>query len=171
MSTVYTTHTHTHMHTQTHAVIKYISATTKLILNIFSSDTTYYTLLPIQTLLSHQLRMDVVFITDTGREYDVLLSSYFKLTQLLPVDSLLHNFVTARIIDLNDTEEIMSLTTTRKKAIYLLHKIAAPLEAGYTEKFYQLLTIMEEYGGDLAKLADEIRTSLNEFTGRSVGVS
>jgi len=81
------------------------------------------------------------------------------------VDSLVHHFITARIIDLNDAEEIMNLTTTRKKAVYILHKIAAPLEAGYTDKFYQLLTIMEEYGGDVAKLADEIRASLSHFTG------
>ena len=96
----------------------------------------------------------------------MLLNSYLKLSQILPVDSLIHHFVTARIIDLNDAEEIMSLTTTRKKAVYILHKIAAPLEAGYTDKFYQLLTIMEEYGGDVAKLADEIRTSLSHLTGK-----
>jgi len=90
----------------------------------------------------------------------VLLNSYFKLSQLLPVEKILHKLITARVIDLDDEEEIMSLTTTRKKAVYILHKIAAPLEAGYTEKFYQLLTIMKEYGGDVAKLADEIRMSL-----------
>ena len=83
------------------------------------------------------------------------------------MDSLVHHFITKRIIDLNDAEEIMSLTTTRKKAVYILHKIAAPLEAGYTNKFNQLLTIMEEYGGDVAKLADEIRTSLSHLTGNN----
>ena len=104
--------------------------------------------------------------TDDGREYEVFLNSYHKLTRLLPVENILHNLVTKRVIHLDDEEEIMSLTTTRKKAVYILHKIAAPLEAGYTDKFYQLLTIMEEYGGDVAKLADEIRTSLSHFTGR-----
>ena len=86
------------------------------------------------------------------------------------MENILHKLVTVRVVDLDDEEEIMRLTTTRKRAVYILHKIAAPLEAGYTEKFYQLLTIMEEYGGDVAKLADEIRTSLSQFTGKSVGV-
>ena len=86
------------------------------------------------------------------------------------MENILHKLVTVRVVDLDDEEEIMRLTTTRKRAVYILHKIAAPLEAGYTEKFYQLLTIMEEYGGDVAKLADEIRTSLSQFRGKSVGV-
>ena len=105
-------------------------------------------------------------VTDDGREYDVFLSSYYKLTQLLPVENMLHNLITKRVIHLDDEKKIMSLTTTRKKAVYILHKIAAPLEAGYTDKFYQLLTIMEEYGGDVAKLADEIRPSLSHLTGK-----
>jgi len=110
--------------------------------------------------------MAVLFITDG--EYDVLLNSYFKLSRLLPVEKIIPKLVTKRVIDLDDEEEIMSLTTARKRAVYILHKIAAPLGAGYTEKFYQLLTIMEEYGGDVAKLADEIRTSLKEFAGRLI---
>jgi len=108
----------------------------------------------------------VVVLFTTDGEYDVLLNSYFKLSRLLPIEKILHKLITARVIDLDDEEEIMSFTTTRKKAVYILHKIAAPLEAGYTEKFYQLLIIMEEYGGDVAKLADEIRISLKQFTGK-----
>lgn len=108
--------------------------------------------------------------TDGSREYDVFLDSYFKLTRILPVDSILPTLVTARIIDWNDEEEIMNLITTRKKAVYILHKIAAPLEAGYTEKFFQLLAIMEERGGDVAALASEIRTSLDTFAGTGVCV-
>jgi len=99
------------------------------------------------------------------KEYHVLRESYYKLVQVLPVDSLSHRLVTAKIIDFNDEEEIASRATSKQKATYVFCKIAGSLEAGYTEKFYQLLTIMEEYGGDVAKLADEIRTSLNGILG------
>jgi len=106
------------------------------------------------------------FLTGIFREHRVFIEFYNKLVLVLPVASISHNLVTAQIIDFEDEEEISSKPTSKQKAVYVCHKIAGSLEAGYTDKFYQLLTIMEEYGGDVAKLAFEMKTSLSKIPGK-----
>ena len=104
-----------------------------------------------------------IAITVAGvEEYKVFKASYDKLASVLPVKSLSHILVSTGIITVDEEEEIMSITTSKEKASFVLRKIARSLEAGVTQSFCTLLTIMKGHGGDVAVLANRI---MSNFTG------
>ena len=84
------------------------------------------------------------------------------MTSILPVKSLSQHLVSTGIITIDEEEEIMSIATSKDKALFVLRKIARSLEAGVTQSFYTLLTIMKRHGGDVAVLADQI---ISNFSG------
>ena len=100
-------------------------------------------------------------------EYKVLKASYDKLASILPVKSLSHHLVSTGIITVDEEEEIMSITLSREKASFVVRKIARSLEAGVTQSFYTLLTIMKGHGGDVAILADQIMSNFSGLSNHS----
>ena len=85
---------------------------------------------------------------------------------LTDVDHLLPYFVQENIINTSDVESI-DVTTTANKVKKLLLHISGPLEAGDTEGFYAMLTIMKEHGNrsthDLAvKMNHELTLAIDK---------
>ena len=93
-------------------------------------------------------------------ELKVLTDYYSRLTSILPIDKISPELISARIIAINDLEEIKSFKTSKEKASFVLQHIAKSLDGGITTSFYSLLKIMEDYGGDMASLANDITRSL-----------
>jgi len=83
----------------------------------------------------------------------------------LPVVNIASKLISARIITIGDDEEIKSITRTQEKATFVLRKVAYSLNAGVTESFYKLLSIMDDHGGDAHVMATEIRNELQKHTG------
>jgi len=87
--------------------------------------------------------------------------SYSKLCTIKDITSLLPHFVTKEIINLEDAEKIGNISTSSEKVQKLLAHIAGPLEAGNTQPFYTMLSIMEEYGTQATRtLASQIRSGV-----------
>ena len=93
---------------------------------------------------------------------EILTTHYSKLCSTLSdIDNLLPHFVTKKIININDLEEIKANAPSIRKVEKLMRHISGPLEAGNTEVFYIMLRIMKKYGHQATqKLADQIRKSL-----------
>ena len=85
---------------------------------------------------------------------------YDKLSKILPITNILNKLISKEIITHSDREEINGISRLQDKTSKVLGIVYTALEAGYTDHFYSLLTIMEEYGGVVTKLANEIRESL-----------
>ena len=101
------------------------------------------------------------------KEREVLIKHYAKLTSTVrDVDNLLPHFVTARIINSDDMDEIKAVPRTSERVAKLLKFISGnkkfiykktlrnfpsllgPLDAGFTKSFYKMLDIMYYYGND-----------------------
>ena len=75
------------------------------------------------------------------------------------IDSLLPHFVTERIINANDVEQINAKVTTTDKMKALISHISSPLHVGYNKPFESMLQIMEEYGNiTTQKIAKNIKS-------------
>ena len=96
---------------------------------------------------------------DDCMEMKVLEDYYSQLTSILPIDRIAPELVSARIITIQDLEEIDALKTSKDKASFVLQRIAKSLNGGVKTSFYKLLEIMEDYGGDIAALAKDIKTA------------
>ena len=99
-----------------------------------------------------------------SHELDVFRVHYAMLCNTLTdINNLLPHFVVENVIDVDTLEEINAAipATAKFKVQKLMTHISGPLTAGYTEIFYTMLRIMEQYG-HLAtqQLANQIRKSL-----------
>ena len=77
-------------------------------------------------------------------QLDNLVAFYVKICKTLPIDDLLPEFVTQRIITIDEKTRIVAFGKTEsERTQYLLdHYIARPLLAGDTSFFYKLLDVM-----------------------------
>ena len=99
------------------------------------------------------------------KENEVFKKFYAKLVSILPIDKISPKLISAEIITIDDLDEIDGKTTSSKKASYILKNIGKSLKAGITSSFYGLLEVMEEYGGDVAILAKDIKRAVNKSSG------
>ena len=95
-----------------------------------------------------------------SKEYEVFKKYYDKLSIILPIKNILDKLKSKEIITRSDREEIDGISRLQDKTSKVLGIVETALEAGYTDHFYSLLTIMEEYGNLVKKLANETRESL-----------
>ena len=90
-----------------------------------------------------------------------MFHEYFdELANILPVNNVINKLISAKIITTDDSEEVKGLSKSQDKASFVLNVIAKSLKAGFTDDFYSLLRIMEEYDGTVAKEAGKIRERL-----------
>ena len=91
-------------------------------------------------------------------EKEIFTRNYSKFCDILKnEDGLLSNLVDKGIIKFDDMDEIRN-KPAKEKGGNLLKHISGPLEAGFTDGFYQLIEIMETHGKpDTQKLARKIR--------------
>ena len=68
------------------------------------------------------------------------------------------------IITNDDNEKIKCIARGKDKASSVLREIGQSLEVGINESFFNLLTIMDEHGGDAAVLASIILNELVNCT-------
>ena len=102
------------------------------------------------------------------KERGILIKHYAKLTSTVrDADNLLPHFVTARIINSDDMDEIKAVPRTSEKVAKLLKFISGirillecvlnltpllgPLDAGFTMSYYNMLDIMYYYGNNSTK--------------------
>ena len=108
----------------------------------------------------------ISIFTETIKE--VFDRFYHRLIKILPVKNIKSQLVSTEIITLDDSEEI---DVSENKSSYVLEIIAKSLEAGITRSFYELINILNDYGGDVKLLAKNILTALNTNTGRLMDTS
>ena len=94
---------------------------------------------------------------DNCMEMKVLEDHYSQLTSILPINRIAPKLISAHIITIQDLEEINTLKTSQDKVSFVLQQIAKSLNGGIKTSFYELLKIMEDYGGDIAALAESIK--------------
>lgn len=99
------------------------------------------------------------------KEFKVFTSFFDKLANILPTQNIITQLISVNIITIGDSEEIESIARTKEKAIFVLRKVAHSLDAGITESFYKLLTIMGDHKGDARILATEIQQELKKHEG------
>jgi len=107
----------------------------------------------------------VIFCVVGFKESEVFTTFFDKLANTLPVLNIAPKLISTRIITVGDDEEIKSIARTQEKATFVLRKVAHSLNAGVTESFYKLLSIMDEHGGDVRVVATEIQNQLQKHTG------
>ena len=93
---------------------------------------------------------------------DVFTDHYATLIETLPVKSLIAKFVSAKIINFSDQNEILKGDTDEEKARRFLRHIVSPLETGNPETFRKMLSVVEEHGGAYAYLAKNIKVDLSK---------
>ena len=87
-------------------------------------------------------------------ECRVLTNHYYQLTNMLFQTNLIPHLVKEEIILPLDEEELSSISTSTKKAQFVLQKISAALQSGFSQSYYKLLNIMKSHGNcDLKQLA------------------
>ena len=84
---------------------------------------------------------------------------------MLPTTNIIHLLVSAQIITTDDIEEINGMSRSKEKSSYVLRIVAKSLETDITSSFYALLDVMENYGGDVTTLTNDIRSALIESSG------
>ena len=83
----------------------------------------------------------------TLKELSVFQKHYAKLCNTITdINNLLKYFVSHRIINMDDEEEIKNVVVASEKVRKLLLHISGPLKANNTEGFYVMLNIMKEHG-------------------------
>ena len=104
--------------------------------------------------------VNVNALTGTCREKEVLETFYDKLATILPVGSIPFKLVSAKVISMDDLDEIELKQKPKHKAAFILNKIHCSLKAGIKHSFYMLLDIMEQYDSDIKVLAKDMRRGL-----------
>ena len=112
-------------------------------------------------IITHSNMYVYVYSIGNSKEYKVFREFSDKLGNILPVDNLINKLIVAEIINFEDSEEIKGLPKSQDKASFVLNKVAKSLKADITDDFYSLLSIMEEYEGTVAKVANKIRKDLS----------
>ena len=101
----------------------------------------------------------------SDKEKKVFKRFYGRLASILPTQNISPHLISKEIITTGDEEEISSKARSDDKASIVLRIIDKSLQAGFISSFYNLLGIMEEYGGDVSLLANEITRALEETSG------
>ena len=91
-----------------------------------------------------------------SKEFKVFREYSDRLANILPVNNIINELISANIISFDDSEEIKSLSREKDKALFVLNKVAKSLKVDVTDDFYSLLRIMEDYPGTVAKVANKI---------------
>lgn len=108
--------------------------------------------------------MRYVFI-GSWKEKEVFKKFYEDLRCILPIRNISDQLVSKKIISIGDKEEITAIKGLQDKASFVLEIIGNSLKAGITHSFYDLLSIMDEYGGDVSHFTKKVRKELDEFSG------
>lgn len=119
----------------------------------------------IQLHVSRIIAMCIYYVVGSCKENKVLNTFFKKLVSILPIREISSELISAEIITIGDSDEIDIIARQSEKASYVLKKIARSINAGITRSFYQLLKVMEDYGGDVATLASDIKRALNKSSG------
>ena len=82
------------------------------------------------------------------------------LATILPIQNMLPKLISAQIITYSDREEIDGLSRSQDKALFVLNLVDKSLRINKKDYFYLLLDIMEEYGGVVTQLSNEIKERL-----------
>ena len=86
------------------------------------------------------------------------------MTRLLFSTDISANLVQEKIIVPHDHEQLLILDTDIAKSTFVVIKISAHLQVGYTKSFYKVLTIMENHGNEAAQsLSATIQQELAEL--------
>ena len=93
---------------------------------------------------------------------EVFTDHYATLIETLPVKSLAAKFVSAKIIEFSDQDEILKGETPQDKARRFLQHIVNTLKSGNSETFLTMLDVIEKHGGQYAHLAHNIRRDLSK---------
>ena len=93
---------------------------------------------------------------------EVFTDHYATLIETLPVKSLVAKFVSAKIIEFSDQDEILKGETPEDKARRFLQHIVNTLKSGNSETFLAMLDVIEKHGGQYAHLAHNIRKDLSK---------
>ena len=104
---------------------------------------------------------------EVNKEYKIFLHYYGKLALTLPVTILCHHLVTKKVITTSEVEEIHALPTSSRKAVHILRKISASLEAGQTDTFNVFLSVVEEHGNvDSIQLVSDMKKEIVSAAGK-----
>ena len=77
---------------------------------------------------------------------------YNKLTEALPMNDLLADFCTSKLLSGNHKNILESLSTQKEKAQYFLDKVIKPgLNIGYTEQFNKMINVMKSNDDPVVK--------------------
>ena len=101
-----------------------------------------------------------VYFIGNSKECKVFDEYFNELANILPVSNIINKLIAAKIIKIDDAEEIKAQPKSQDKAFSVLRKIDSSLKTGITDDFYSLLRIMEEYEGAVAKVANKILKEL-----------
>jgi len=99
-------------------------------------------------------------------EYLIFIKFYGKLASVLPVTTLSPHFVSKNLLNTAEIEALHAISTSVKRAVYVLRKISASLQAGQTQSSYIFLTVIEEHGNAASiQVVSEIKSELEYSTG------
>ena len=70
------------------------------------------------------------------------------------------------MLNTTEEEELNAISTSVKKAVYVLRKISSSLQAGQTQTFYSFLKVVEEYGNAASiQVVHELKREIKYTTG------
>ena len=96
----------------------------------------------------------------------MFIDFYGKLAAVLPIPTLSPHFVSKRLLNAAEEEELNAISTSARKAVYVLRKISSSLQAGQTQSFYIFLKIVEEYGNAASiQVVHELKSEIKYTTG------
>ena len=100
------------------------------------------------------------------KEYPIFIKFYGKLASVLPVVTLSPYLVCKNLLNTTEIEELHAISTSVKKAVYVLRKISSSLQAGQTQSFYIFITIIEEHGNAASvQVVSEMKSEIESSTG------
>jgi len=104
---------------------------------------------------------------DAIKEYEVFIKFYGKLASVLSVTTLCPHLIGKKLLIPTEVEELHAISTSIKKAVYILRKISSSLQANQTQSFYTFLTIVEEHGNSASiQVVSDIRNEIECFKGK-----
>ena len=86
----------------------------------------------------------------------------------MPVATLSPHLIGKNVITTREAEELRTISTSVRKAAYVLRKISASLQAGQTQTFDIFLMIIEEHGNAASiEVVSEMKSEIESFTGNN----
>ena len=108
------------------------------------------------------------FVDNKVKEYPIFIKFYGKLASVLPVTTLSPHLIGKNLITTREAEELHTISTSVKKAVYVLRKISASLQAGHTQTFDIFLTIIEEHGNAASiEVVSKMKSEITSSTGNN----